>query len=165
VPKNAGTLRVPAEAGIHLPLFAGFFVRQARLFFIVLSCLVSLVQAGNLIPGAPDQVVQVFDSKGTLLAQTAYRDGRKVGRFTSYWPGGTPRVRTLYDGDIIEGEYRSWHANGRLAELKHYSRGHEAGMQQAWTERGDLFLNFEVRGGRHYGLVNSRPCLPMSGTM
>ena len=38
-------------------------------------------------------------------------------------------------------------------------------MQQAWTGRGELFLNFEVRNGRHYGLVNSRPCIPVNGDM
>lgn len=136
-----------------------------RLVLIVLAGLASLGQAGNLAPGGVDRIVQVFDDQGTLLSQTSYREGRKVGRHVSYWPGGGRRVETLYDGDVIEGEYRSWHANGRLAELKHYARGQQTGLQQAWTDRGELFLNFEVRNGRHYGLINARPCLPVQGTM
>ena len=138
---------------------------MGRLTLVLIAALSGAGQAGNLVPGAPDNIVQVFDDRGTLLRETAYRDGRKVGRHVSYWAGGGKRVETFYNGDVIEGEYRAWHANGRLAELKHYVNGHQAGMQQAWTDRGELFLNFEVRNGRHYGLVNSRPCLPVAGTM
>ena len=136
-----------------------------RLALVVFVGLSGLSQAGSLAPGVPDRIVQVFDDHGALLSETSYRNGRKVGRHVAYWPGGGRRVRTLYNGDVIEGEYRSWHANGHLAELKHYAQGHPAGLQQAWTERGELFLNFEVRNGRHYGLINSKPCLPVQGTM
>ena len=134
-----------------------------RLVLIALASLASGLQAGSLVPGNPDRIVQVFDESGTLRSETAYRDGRKVGRHVAFWPGGGLRVRTFYDGDVIEGEYRSWHANGRLADLKHYEHGRESGLQQAWTDRGELYLNFEVRNGRHYGLINSRPCLPVDG--
>lgn len=136
-----------------------------RAIFAIFLSLASLGQAGSLVPGSPDQIVQVFDGQGNLMSETTFRDGRKVGRFVSFWPDGSPRVRTLYNGDVIEGEYRSWHPNGRLAELRRYSGGHPAGLQQAWTDLGELFLNFEVRNGRHYGLINSRPCLPVQGAM
>jgi len=117
------------------------------------------------VPGAPDRIVQVFDDRGALLSQTSYRDGRKIGRHVSFWPNGSKRVEALYNGDVIEGEYRAWHANGQLAELKHYAQGHEVGRQQAWTDQGELFLNFDARNGRHYGLVNSKPCMPVQGAM
>jgi antitoxin component YwqK of YwqJK toxin-antitoxin module len=138
---------------------------MARPVLAVMLSLAALSQAGSPMAGHPDRVEQVFARDGTLLSQTAYREGRKVGAFISNWPDGTPRVRAIYDGDVIEGEYRAWHANGRLAELKHYSNGHQVGLQQAWTDGGELFLNFEVRNGRHYGLINSRPCLPVQGSM
>lgn len=134
---------------------------------VLLGAMIGLAatgQAGGLLAGAPDRVVQTFDQRGGLLTQTLYREGRKVGRFASFWPDGGRRVEVLYAGDVIEGVYRSWHANGQLAEARRYEQGHEAGLQQAWTDRGELFLNFEVRGGRHYGLVNSKPCLPVNGS-
>ena len=34
-----------------------------------------------------------------------------------------------------------------------------------WTSDGVLFLNYEVRGGRRYGLVNARPCIPTGKAM
>lgn len=135
----------------------------ASVFLILCVSLSGIAQAGSLVPGGPDRIAQVFHENGTLLSETAYRDGLKTGRHVMFWPDGKPRVRTFYAGDIIEGEYRAWHANGRLATLKHYVGGRESGMQQAWTDQGELYLNFEVRNGRHYGLINSKPCLPVEG--
>jgi antitoxin component YwqK of YwqJK toxin-antitoxin module len=134
----------------------------ARLLLMLLS---TAAQPGNLVAGAPENIVQSFDEHGRLLSETMYRDGRKTGRHVSFWPGGAARVRTHYVDDMIEGEYRSFHKNGRLAESRRYVRGHEEGLQQAWTDGGELFLNFEVKNGRHYGLINSRPCLPVEGVM
>lgn len=130
----------------------------------LLGC-ASLAQAGSLLPGKPDRIVQIFDEAGTLLSQTTWRDGRKAGRHLAFWPGGSPRVEAFYADDMIEGTYRAWHANGQLAEAKNYTEGREAGRQQAWTAQGELFLNYEARNGRHFGLINSKPCLPVQGGM
>ena len=135
----------------------------AHLLLILCAGLAGVAQAGSLVPGGPDRIEQVFFENGSLLSETAYRDGHKTGRHVMFWPDGTPRVRTVYARDLIEGEYRAWHANGQLGTLKHYVAGRESGMQQAWTDSGELYLNFEVRNGRHYGLINSKPCLPVDG--
>jgi antitoxin component YwqK of YwqJK toxin-antitoxin module len=79
---------------------------------------------------------------------------------TTTWPDGRTRSAGAYLRDARHGEFRSWHANGTLAEVRHYVDGREAGRQQSWTPEGVLFLNYEVRNGRRYGLVNSRPCVP-----
>ncbi len=76
------------------------------------------------------------------------------------WPDGSPRTEGRYRGDVRHGEYRNWHANGRLAERRQYIDGREAGRQQAWTADGLLYLNYDVRNGRRYGMVNARPCMP-----
>ena len=82
---------------------------------------------------------------------------------TTTWPDGRPRIEGTYLRDMRHGEFRTWHENGQLAELRHYFHGREAGHQQAWTKDGVMFLNYEVRDGRRYGLVNSKPCLPAEG--
>ena len=76
------------------------------------------------------------------------------------WPDGRTKSEGIYLRDVRHGEFRAWHQNGQLAELRHYVDGREVGRQQAWTTDGVLFLNYEVRNGRRYGLVNSKPCLP-----
>lgn len=73
--------------------------------------------------------------------------------------GGGARP-TAQGSDVRNGEFRTWHSNGQLAEVRNYVNGREEGLQQSWTVDGVLYLNYEVRDGRRYGLVNSRPCLP-----
>jgi len=80
------------------------------------------------------------------------------GRRQQFWPDGGLKSDVTYRDDAYEGEYRTWYATGRPFELRHYVDGHESGLQQSWTESGELYLNYEVRDGRRFGLVNATPC-------
>ena len=80
------------------------------------------------------------------------------GHVLQYWPDGTLRSDVNYRQDAYEGVYRTYYASGAPYELRHYTNGHEDGVQQSWTETGVLYLNYEVRNGRRYGLVNASPC-------
>lgn len=76
------------------------------------------------------------------------------------WPNGTRRTEATLKNDAYDGEFRSWYANGAPFERRHYASGHEAGLQQAWSDAGTLYINYEARDGRHYGMENSTPCVP-----
>ena len=80
------------------------------------------------------------------------------GHVLQYWPDGTLRSDVNYRRDAYEGVYRTYYASGAPYELRHYANGHEEGVQQSWTDTGVLYLNYEVRDGRRYGLVNASPC-------
>jgi hypothetical protein len=58
----------------------------------------------------------------------------------------------------FHGEYRLYYPSGAAYQVRHYRHGREEGLQQAWTESGELYLNYEVKDGRRYGFVNSKPC-------
>lgn len=58
-------------------------------------------------------------------------------------------------------ERRTFYPNGRPYEVRHFLNGKEEGLQQAWTEDGELFVNYEMRNGRRYGFINARPCRPV----
>lgn len=77
-----------------------------------------------------------------------------------FWPNG--KVRRSFDlaGGVRHGEYRTFTIDGKPYELKHFVRGREDGLQQAWDDRGQLYLNYVMKDGRRYGLVNAKPCLP-----
>jgi hypothetical protein len=72
------------------------------------------------------------------------------------------RSSAMYLDDVFHGEYRTWRIDGRPYELKHFIRGREAGLQQAWDDAGTVYLNYEVRDGRRYGMANAKPCIPNS---
>jgi antitoxin component YwqK of YwqJK toxin-antitoxin module len=109
--------------------------------------------------GRPDHVEYTWHASGGLENVRPYRGAKKVGLHRAYWPDGTRRLEAHYEDDAYDGEYRTWHSNGRAAEIRHFTRGRESGRQQAWTPEGVLYLNYEVRDGRHYGLINARPCV------
>jgi protein SCO1/2 len=80
------------------------------------------------------------------------------GRQQQYWPNGLLRSDITYREDAYEGEYRTYYESGQPYERRHYRNGHEQGLQQSWTKEGALYLNYEVRDGRRFGLVNATPC-------
>ena len=86
--------------------------------------------------------------------------GAKTGAHRTWWSNGHIKTETHYAVDAIVGEFRSYYTSGQPYELRHYVSGHEEGPQQSWTEDGELYLNYEVRDGRRFGLVNAKPCVP-----
>lgn len=58
-------------------------------------------------------------------------------------------------------ERRTFYASGRPFEVRHFYNGREEGLQQAWTEDGELYINYEMKNGRRYGAINARPCAPV----
>ena len=121
-----------------------------------------LTQAPGL--GA-DRVEVARHGNGRLASVQAYRNGRKIGTHAAWWPSGAMRMMAQYAGDVYDGEYRTFYETGRPYEVRHYSRGREAGLQQSWTADGVMFLNYEMREGRRYGMVNARPCVQAEGTV
>ncbi len=123
------------------------------LAFVALAQMTPVVQARS-----PITVIQKFHENGQLASREQYWHGRKVGLHETWWANGVKRSSAFYLNDAFDGEYRTWYASGRPYELRHFEQGHESGRQQSWTEDGTLFLNYDVRDGRRYGLVNARPC-------
>lgn len=58
-------------------------------------------------------------------------------------------------------ERRTFYPGGQPYELRHFFNGREEGLQQVWTEDGQLYINYEMRQGRRYGFINARPCAPV----
>jgi antitoxin component YwqK of YwqJK toxin-antitoxin module len=59
-------------------------------------------------------------------------------------------------------ERRTFYPSGRPFEVRHFFNGREEGVQQAWTEDGELYISYEMRSGRRYGFINARPCRPVT---
>lgn len=96
------------------------------------------------------------DARPATLAE---RNGRQL----QYWQGGHIRSDVTYLADAYDGEYRTWYESGAPYELRHYVNGHEEGLQQSWTDAGVVYLNYQVKSGRRFGLVNASPCNTVEG--
>jgi antitoxin component YwqK of YwqJK toxin-antitoxin module len=65
-----------------------------------------------------------------------------------------------YAAPLLE-ERRTFYPDGQPYEVRHFYNGREEGLQQAWTEDGEPYINYEMRNGRRYGFINARPCTPV----
>ena len=113
-----------------------------------------------LLAGRQHGIVEERYAGGQLKSRGQFWFGEKAGRYQTWWANGHLRSDATYDHDVFNGEYRTWYSSGKPYELRHFDHGRESGVEQSWNEDRSLFLNYEVRNGRRYGLINATPCLP-----
>ncbi len=85
------------------------------------------------------------------------------GRVLARWPNGNLRSDTTYREGIYDGDVLTWYEGGQPYQRRHFVRGHEDGLQQAWTDKGAMYVNYEVRDGRRFGYLNATPCVEVEG--
>jgi hypothetical protein len=95
---------------------------------------------------------------GALRAIRYYAHGAKVGVHRGWWPDGTPQFERRFAHGRPDGLARTWYANGQLFDEHRYVAGQEAGPQQLWFADGRVRASYEIRDGRRYGSIGSKPC-------
>ncbi len=101
-------------------------------------------------------LIEWFES-GQRASQRYYRTGEKEGVHKGWWENGMPRFAYHFSSGKYHGDFSEWMVNGRLAKQIIYKDGNEV-SGKAWRDNGKLYMSFEVRGGRRYGLMNAKPC-------
>ncbi|MEO0900948.1 MAG: hypothetical protein AAFY00_02630, partial [Bacteroidota bacterium] len=56
------------------------------------------------------------------------------------------------------GYQKKWYPNGQITSITHFNLGKEEGLQQAWLKTGKLYVNYEAKNGRFFGLRRSNLC-------
>lgn len=100
---------------------------------------------------------------GQLKSRVLVRGGLREGVEHRWHANGRLASVRVFAGDLLHGHARSWYADGSPHEERWFAGGQEVGRQRAFAPGGELYLNYEMRGGRRYGLVNAKPCLPAAG--
>lgn len=101
-------------------------------------------------------LIEWFEN-GQRASQRYYRAGEKEGVHKGWWDNGVPRFTYHFAGGKYDGDFSEWTMNGLLAKQIIYKDGNEI-SGKAWRDNGKLYMSFEVRGGRRYGLMNAKPC-------
>lgn len=101
-------------------------------------------------------LIEWFEN-GQRASQRYYRSGEKEGVHKGWWDNGMPRFAYHFSSGKYHGDFSEWMVNGRLAKQIIYKDGNEV-SGKAWRDNGKLYMSFEVRGGRRYGLMNAKPC-------
>jgi antitoxin component YwqK of YwqJK toxin-antitoxin module len=111
------------------------------------------------VPAAPVEWREEYHPNGAMKSRVQIRDGMRQGVEHRWHSNGRLAAVRTFANDVLHGQSRSWYADGSPYEERWYAGGQEAGAQRAYAPDGVMYLNYEMRNGRRFGMVNARPCL------
>lgn len=94
---------------------------------------------------------------GRLNARRYYHQGEKDSVHMGWWPNGNVRFEYHFQLGQYNGWFKEWYVSGKPLKEIWYQDGKEI-RGTGWRENGKIYMSFEVRNGRLYGLVNPNLC-------
>lgn len=125
-----------------------------------------------------------FHANGSKAEEVKYYQGKKEGMARKWYPDGTLQKESYYRANhldgvlklwspspehtlVVESNYvngarhglqRRWFESGQLQRRTNFNLGTEEGLQQAWLENGKIYVNYEAKNGRTFGLRKANLC-------
>lgn len=93
--------------------------------------------------------------EATPLIEGEYENGRKVGRWVSYFPDGGLSSEIWFERGERHGRSALWYANGQTRQLGQYLRGKRTGEWVAYYENGQQRLVQWFDNGAREGIYRS----------
>ncbi len=133
----------------------------AILFFYLAACSGSVKEKKTVIPALvlnkADTALHTFFLSGARETERYFAGGEKTGIHRGWWENGQPRFEYHFLNGAYEGDFREWYASG--APFKYVVYRHGADLEgMGWRENGKLFMNYVMKAGRRYGIMNAQPC-------
>jgi len=98
-----------------------------------------------------------FYEDGTLAEKRYYHLGEKDSVHTGWWQNGKPRFEYHFKQGLYNGNYKEWYSSGQGYKHILYINGKDE-WGKGWRESGKMFMNYTMKDGRRYGIVNSNLC-------
>lgn len=98
-----------------------------------------------------------FYPGGLLSEKRYYTNGEKDKVHTGWWQNGNKRFEYHFANGIYHGDHKEWYQNGQLLKHIHYTNGMDD-WGKGWRESGKPYMNYVMKDGRRYGIVNSNLC-------
>ncbi|MEM9076980.1 MAG: toxin-antitoxin system YwqK family antitoxin [Bacteroidota bacterium] len=95
---------------------------------------------------------------GKLYSEKNYMSNRLEGTSKTWWPNGQKSSESNYMNRQRHGYQKKWYPDGQVTSITHFNQGKEEGLQQAWLKTGKLYVNYEAKNGRFFGLRRSNLC-------
>ncbi len=67
-----------------------------------------------------------------------------------------------YVAGKLHGEQKKWYTTGELFKRMNLNMGKEDGLQQAFRKNGGLYVNYEAKNGRIFGLKRAKLCYELN---
>lgn len=113
-----------------------------------------VIEEGSYADGRRSGVWTRYWPNGTLKSRINYVNGMPRGAYTLYYADGKPQEQGTWDLDRNTGEFKRWHANGKLAqEFLFNAYGTRNGAQKYYHENGQLAVEVRIVEGREEGTL------------
>ncbi|MCW0482535.1 toxin-antitoxin system YwqK family antitoxin [Gaoshiqia sediminis] len=93
---------------------------------------------------------KMFDVKGKLMAEGAYLNQQKTGKW-SYFGEGKLVSQENYQVGLKEGKSRTYYPSGELFEETDWERNQQTGVYRAYFTNGKPYLECQMKEGKRDG--------------
>lgn len=96
-----------------------------------------------------------------LLQKEFYYQANKLDGIVKIWspnPNSILIVKSNYVKGVRHGVQTKWYHNGQMLRQTNLNMGKEEGMQKAWLKNGKIYINYEAKNGRTFGLKKANLC-------
>ncbi len=107
--------------------------------------------------GKEEGLLVTWFPDGQKESERYFAAGEKEGVHKGWWENGKLRFEYHFSNGQYDGDFREWSVNGTIAKHIEYKDGNEI-RGKAWRENGKIYMSFEMKGSRRYGLMNAKPC-------
>ena len=119
-----------------------------------------LAESVGYYQGKKEGIAQKWFADGLLRRQSHYIVNHLDGILQIWSPNPNSILisESQYIDGVQHGVQTKWHTNGQLSRRTNINMGNVVGMQQAWLRNGKIYVNYEAKNGRIFGLKKSILC-------
>jgi antitoxin component YwqK of YwqJK toxin-antitoxin module len=118
----------------------------------------TLAESLGFNEGKREGVARTWSEQGVLRTQSYYKHNRLEGVYESWWENGNLAAQTNYEKGVKQGVEKEWYQSGERSKIRQLLDGKEDGMQKAWLPNGKLYVNYEAKNGRIFGMRRANSC-------
>jgi len=118
----------------------------------------SLKEKTGFYNGKKEGVYKVWFKNGALKVTSYYSQNVLVGNYKAWWQNGVLAYNATYKKGKLEGVEHQWFSNGTMSKERNLLKGMENGLQKAWLQNGKIYVNYEAKNGRTFGMKRANLC-------
>ncbi|RAJ11481.1 toxin-antitoxin system YwqK family antitoxin [Arenibacter echinorum] len=118
----------------------------------------TLAERLGFLNGKREGLARRWSENGVLRVESTYSQNKLVGVYKSWWENGVLAEESNYVNGLKQGEEKQWYATGQLSKVRQLIEGKEEGLQKAWLPNGTLYVNYEAKNGRIFGMLRANSC-------
>jgi hypothetical protein len=143
-----------------LQILNGSYYFKGQLFSGYLKCFHynGLVQSlQSIYQGKQEGWAYEYFENGKPLSKRYYHLGEKDSVHIGWWDNGNTRFVYHFKNGVYNGSFEEFYNSGKPLKKISYYNGNDS-FGTGWRENGKIFMNYIMKDGRRYGIMNAQPC-------